>query len=59
MSGLYARALKVLDDAKDAPLDAQVRTSQEVIREIGREALAENGDWLMIHRELPIELLHI
>jgi hypothetical protein len=59
MSGLYARALKVLDDAKNAPLEAQVRTSQEVIREIGREALAENGDWLMIHRELPIELLHI
>ena len=58
MSGLYARALKVLDDARGAPLDEQVRTSQEVIREIGREALAENGDWLMIHRELPIELLH-
>jgi hypothetical protein len=59
MSSLYARALRVLDDVKDASLAEQLRTAQEVIREIGREALAENGDWLMIHRELPIELLHL
>ncbi|MGD0089462.1 MAG: hypothetical protein ABSE73_06035, partial [Planctomycetota bacterium] len=27
----------------------------EVLREIGREALLENGDWLLLHRERPPE----
>jgi hypothetical protein len=25
----------------------------------GHEALSENGDWLLLHRELPIELLAV
>ena len=26
----------------------------EILREVGREALAENGDWLILHRERPL-----
>lgn len=27
-----------------------------IYRDLGREALAENGDWLLIHRERPLEI---
>jgi hypothetical protein len=27
-----------------------------LIRELGREALIENGDWLLLHRERPLEI---
>jgi hypothetical protein len=26
----------------------------ELIRELGLEALAENGNWLLMHRERPV-----
>ena len=26
-----------------------------VLRELGREALAENGDWVLVHRDRPLE----
>jgi hypothetical protein len=27
-----------------------------VIEELGKEALAENGDWVILHRERPIQM---
>lgn len=30
--------------------------AHDLIRELGMEALAENGDWVMIHRERPVEV---
>ena len=30
--------------------------ARKLIRELGREALAENGDWVLIHRKRPPEL---
>ena len=30
-------------------------SAQKLIRELGKEALAENGDWVTLHRERPIE----
>ncbi len=32
--------------------------AQRVIHELGREALAENGDWVLLHRERPLEVPH-
>jgi hypothetical protein len=53
---IYERAAEVLDAARAAPLHERLRIARDVIREVGREALAENGEWLLMHRELPIEL---
>lgn len=59
MFRIYERALTLLDDVRSAPPDVQRGRAQEVALEIGREALAENGDWVMMHRELPIEMVHV
>ena len=38
-------------------LGALDQAQAEIFR-LGREALAENGDWLIIHRERPVEVPH-
>ena len=30
--------------------------TQELVRELGKEALRENGDWLLMHRERPMKV---
>lgn len=50
---LVARALRAVGDDK-ASLEGDQAT--EVFREFGRESLAENGDWLLLHRERPLEV---
>jgi hypothetical protein len=55
MTGMYGRALAALDESGRPPLE----TARAVIAEVGHEALAENGDWVLMHRALPIELLQI
>ena len=55
MAGMYRRALAALDESQRPPLEA----ARAVIAEVGHEALAENGDWLLMHRALPIELLQV
>jgi hypothetical protein len=30
----------------------------ELLRELGEEALEENGDWVLLHRERPLEVPH-
>ena len=32
------------------------RENLELIRDVGREALIENGDWLVLHRARPIDM---
>lgn len=32
--------------------------ARQVVFELGREALAENGDWVMTHRERPVDVPH-
>ena len=32
--------------------------ARSCLRELGQEALAENGDWVLLHRERPLELPH-
>jgi hypothetical protein len=59
MFRLYDRALQRCDDVRSAPPDVQLCRVREIAREIGGEALAENGDWVLMHRELPIEMLHV
>jgi hypothetical protein len=68
MAELYGRALEALDEAErrtawrdssDGPLPSRLETARACILELGHEALSENGDWLLMHREMPIELLSI
>jgi hypothetical protein len=53
MSVLFRRARIRLDYliAEDRLSDAQA-----LVAEIGKEALSENGDWIMTHRERPLEV---
>jgi hypothetical protein len=36
--------------------EGRTRDAQRFIAELGREALAENGDWILTHRERPLEV---
>jgi hypothetical protein len=68
MGGICGRALDALDavergetwrEAEDGPLPSRIDVARACILELGHEALSENGDWLLLHRELPIELLAV
>jgi hypothetical protein len=52
MAGLFAQADQALTDALHA---GDLAGAQKIIQEIGCEALSENADWLILHRERPIE----
>lgn len=42
-----------------AQLDAgHVEQAAALLRELGQEALEENGDWVLLHRERPLEVPH-
>jgi len=34
------------------------REVQALLEELGKEALVENGDWVLLHRERPLEVPH-
>lgn len=53
----YARMHTVFQSALDqlkAP-EATGAQATAILRELGREALEENADWVMLHRERPLE----
>lgn len=53
----YARMHTVFQSALDqlnSP-ETDSRQATAVLRELGREALEENADWVMLHRERPLE----
>ncbi|RZD15274.1 MAG: hypothetical protein EVJ47_03110 [Candidatus Acidulodesulfobacterium ferriphilum] len=47
MQGIFERANKLLKNSKD------VESRQRIFLMLGREALRENADWLLLHRKLP------
>ncbi|SDF06231.1 hypothetical protein [Rhodospira trueperi] len=51
MGAVFRRALAILTGPRGQDTDR----AQRVLRELGREALGENGDWLLAHRDRPIE----
>ncbi len=53
MSALFAHASRQLTDLLAADRVAEARG---LLRDLGRESLAENGDWVLLHRERPLEL---
>ena len=55
MRTVYANAESTLKDF----LSTQTCETEEAVklfRDLGNEALAENGDWFLVHRERPIEV---
>ncbi len=36
--------------------NGELEQTQILMREIGKEALVENGDWVLLHRERPVEV---
>jgi hypothetical protein len=61
MSLVFGKAKEVLrgltapEDLPDRPFGKNLQDVQHVLRDLGKEALAENGDWLLLHRERPLE----
>lgn len=56
----YRRALTVFDDAREQiQLSLQrddTKAACGVLRDLGGQALAENGDWVILHRDRPLEV---
>jgi hypothetical protein len=53
MAALFRKADQLLEEYIQAnALDA----AREVIQRLGREALVENGDWLLLHRDRPMNV---
>lgn len=55
MSRLFDYALQRLTEALRA---GDVEAQRRVTRELGLAALEENGSWVQLHRERPLEMLH-
>jgi hypothetical protein len=53
MSQVFDNALAALDAALARADDARGR---DIVKELGVEALAENADWLILHRERPVQV---
>lgn len=53
MSVLFAKAKRQLEECLSRDGFAE---AQDIIYELGKEALKENGDWVLTHRERPIEV---
>lgn len=55
MEEVFRGAQAILQDRLAAN---DVQAAQACLRRLGQEALAENGDWVLLHRERPLELPH-
>jgi hypothetical protein len=53
MSLLFANAKQRLEELMAA---GKYAGAQALIKDLGKEALAENGDWVLLHRERPLEV---
>ncbi len=58
MAALFAKADEEVKKLLNAPdqNDATQQKAEEVLFELGKEALEENGDWVLLHRKRQLEL---
>ena len=52
MEGVFSRAAESIREHSDP------RAAVECLESLGKEALSENGDWVLLHRERPLEVPH-
>lgn len=55
IQAMFAEAQRQL---RTAIRDRATSRGRAIIRELGRDALDENGDWVIMHRERPLEVPH-
>ncbi|WP_425916450.1 hypothetical protein [Pseudomonas sp. GWSMS-1] len=53
MGSLFERAIQVLEQHQ---LNTDTASSRNILLAIGKEALAENGEWLLLHRQRKFEI---
>jgi hypothetical protein len=56
---IYDRAQEIVEDSDGRPLEERLLITRDVVFEVGKEALAESANWLVMQRELPVEMLHV
>jgi hypothetical protein len=56
---IYDRAREIVEETDGRPLEERLLITRDVVFEVGKEALAESANWLMMQRELPVEMLHV
>jgi hypothetical protein len=56
---IYDRAREIVEESDGRSLEERLVITREVVFEVGKEALAESANWLMMQRELPVEMLHV
>ena len=58
MGRVFHRAKLAMDEIRERRLtdEDRVTMTQELLRDLGSEALIENGDWVLLHRERPVEI---
>jgi hypothetical protein len=56
MRDLYGRGLLCFEKAMQMPEEAKHQLIQQLVLDLGKEALAENGDWVLLHRERMAEM---
>jgi hypothetical protein len=54
MAHVFRRAAKRVKGDLDA---GKIEEASETLRRLGMEALEENGDWLLLHRERPLKVV--
>ena len=52
---IFNRARKIFESLKENTEANQIQIKQ-LVKELGKEALIENGDWVLLRRERPIEI---
>ena len=55
MEGIFRNAHAILEKRLAA---SNLDGARDCLRKLGQEALAENGEWVLLHRERPLELPH-
>jgi len=57
MGTIFTGGLRHLDSLLNtAPASVNARRVRDVLQTLGQEALTESGDWVLLHRERPLEL---
>jgi hypothetical protein len=55
MEGIFARAGRIVGDRLASD---DLEGARACLLALGKEALAENGEWVLLHRQRPLELPH-